>query len=74
MSFKDVWGFDPNEAIRTQSLFRHDSNRDESMYNEDEQRAARIPVDDKYVSFAECFDPEHGPVRSGSFNYVVAGM
>jgi hypothetical protein len=43
MSFKDVWGFDPNEAIRTQSLF--DSNRDESMYNEDEQRAARIPVD-----------------------------
>jgi hypothetical protein len=44
MSFKDVWGFDPNEVIRTQSLFRHDSDKDESI-NEDEQRAARIPVD-----------------------------
>ena len=45
MSFKSVWGFDPDEVIRAQSLFRRELDADESMYGADEQRAARIPPD-----------------------------
>jgi hypothetical protein len=45
MSFKSVWGFDPDEVIRVQSLLRREPDSDESTYGADEQRAARIPPD-----------------------------
>ena len=45
MSFKSVWGFDPDEVIRAQNLLRREPNADESMYSVDEQRAAHIPPD-----------------------------
>jgi hypothetical protein len=45
MSFKSVWGFDPDEVIRAQSLLRREPDGDESMYDAEEQRAARIPPD-----------------------------
>jgi hypothetical protein len=45
MSFKSVWGFDPDEVIRAQSLLRREADADESMYGADEQQAARIPPD-----------------------------
>jgi hypothetical protein len=45
MAFKSVWGFDPDEVIRAQSLLRHEPDADESMYGADEQRSARIPPD-----------------------------
>ena len=45
MSFKSVWGFDPDEVIRAQDLLRREPDVDESMYSADEQRAAHIPPD-----------------------------
>lgn len=45
MAFKSVWGFDPNEVIKAQSLLRAQPDTDESTYNADEPRAARIPLD-----------------------------
>jgi hypothetical protein len=45
MSFNSVWGFDPDEVIRAQSLLPREPDADESMYGADEQRAARIPPD-----------------------------
>ena len=31
MSFKSVWGFDPDEVIRAQNLLRREPDADESM-------------------------------------------
>ena len=45
MSFKSVWGFDPDEVIRARSPLGCESGVDEPMYGADEQRAARIPSD-----------------------------
>jgi hypothetical protein len=45
MAFESVWGFDPDEVSRAQSLLRREPDADESMYSTDEQRAARIPPD-----------------------------
>lgn len=45
MSFKAVWGFDPDEVIRAQSLQRAEPDTHESTYSEIEEQAARIPVD-----------------------------
>lgn len=45
MSFASVWGFDPDEVKRAQSLLRREMDADEPGYDADEQRAARIPAD-----------------------------
>jgi hypothetical protein len=45
MSFKSVWGFDPDEASRAQRMFRGELETDDFGYNADEERAARIPSD-----------------------------
>ena len=45
MSFESVWGFDPDEVIRAQSLLRREPDGNESTYDAEEQRAARIPPD-----------------------------
>ena len=42
---KSVWGFDPDEVIRAQSLLRREPDADESTYGADAQQAARIPPD-----------------------------
>jgi hypothetical protein len=44
MSMKSVWGFDPEEVMRAQRLFRAEPAEDESAYSAEEQRAARIPA------------------------------
>jgi hypothetical protein len=45
MTLKSVWGFDPEKVIRAQPLLRRALHGDESVYGDDEQRAARIPSD-----------------------------
>jgi len=53
MAFNSSWGFDPDEAITAQRLFRGqpetdesaDVEKDESGYDAAEERAARIPAD-----------------------------
>jgi len=45
MSFKAVWGFDPDEVTRAQSLQRAKPDNDESTYNDLEEQAARVPTD-----------------------------
>jgi hypothetical protein len=45
MGMKSVWGFDPDEVIRAQRLFRGEPDEDESGYSANEQGAARIPAD-----------------------------
>jgi hypothetical protein len=50
MSFESVWGFDPDEVIRVQSLLRRgpdtgDSDAGQSVYGVEEERAARMPPD-----------------------------
>lgn len=45
MSFKSVWGFDPDEVIRAQRLSRREPEGDEPMYGADEQRTAGLPPD-----------------------------
>jgi hypothetical protein len=42
MAFKSVWGFDPDEVMRAQSLLRVQPDTDECKYYLDEQRTARI--------------------------------
>jgi hypothetical protein len=44
MGINSVWGFDPDEVMRAQRLFRGEPDK-ESAYSADEQRAARIPAD-----------------------------
>jgi hypothetical protein len=46
MSFKSVWGFDPDEVIRSQKLGRREPDRDESAYASEEQRLPHMPIDD----------------------------
>ena len=45
MSFKSVWGFDPDEASSVQRMFRGELETDDFAYNADEERAAHIPSD-----------------------------
>lgn len=45
MSFKSVWGFDPDEASNAQRMFRGELETDDLAYNAEEERAARIPSD-----------------------------
>ena len=45
MSFKAVWGFDPDEVIKAQRAWRAEPDIRESMSNEMEEHAARVPVD-----------------------------
>jgi hypothetical protein len=45
MGFYPVWGFDPDEVIKARQLSRGESDEDESEYNADDRRAARIPAD-----------------------------
>jgi hypothetical protein len=44
MSFQSVWGFDPDEVIRSQELSRRESNFDGSAYECDENPQI-IPAD-----------------------------
>lgn len=45
MSFEAAWGFDPDQAIRAESLSMSEIETDNFTYSADEQRAARIPSD-----------------------------
>jgi hypothetical protein len=45
MSFKSVWGFDPEEAFQAQLEFRAGLGIQESGYNFVEEQAAQIPPD-----------------------------
>ena len=45
MSFKSVWGFDPEEAIRAQRVFREQIGIQDSAYSSVEEQAAHIPPD-----------------------------
>ena len=45
MSFEAAWGFDPDKAIRAQSLAASQIETDESTYSAEQQRCARIPSD-----------------------------
>jgi hypothetical protein len=45
MAFKSVWGFDPDEVSRAQSLHPARRGADEPTYGTAEEQAARIPSD-----------------------------
>jgi hypothetical protein len=45
MSFKSVWGFDPDEVERAQKLGRSEPRVDESAYDSDEQPPPDMPLD-----------------------------
>jgi hypothetical protein len=45
MSFQSVWGFDPDEVIRSQKLNRQEPNVHESAYDPTDQVLAGIPLD-----------------------------
>jgi hypothetical protein len=45
MSFKSVWGFDPDEVIRAQKLGECGANVNESAYDSEEQRPPGMPLD-----------------------------
>ena len=45
MSFKSVWGFDPDEVIRAQKLSWREPDVDESAYDSEEQRPPGMPLD-----------------------------
>ena len=45
MSFRSVWGFDPDEAIQPQRLFNREIGTQESGHNSAEQQAAGILPD-----------------------------
>jgi len=45
MSFKSVWGFDPDEVLKAQRFVPPEQDVFESGYGADEERAARIPAD-----------------------------
>ena len=45
MSFKSVWGFDPEEAISAQRVFREQIGTQDSAYSSVEEQAAQIPPD-----------------------------
>jgi hypothetical protein len=62
MSFKAVWGFDPDEVARAQAALHQRSDPDESSYNIAEERAARIPA-----------DTVHRSMNSGGFSVCRNG-
>jgi hypothetical protein len=43
MSFKSVWGFDPDEVMKAQRFGSREPDVFESAYEADEERAAGIP-------------------------------
>jgi hypothetical protein len=43
MSFKAVWGFDPDEVERARAAFSQRTDSDKSAHNIAEEQAARIP-------------------------------
>ena len=45
MSFKAVWGFDPDEVMKAQRFVPREPDLFESAYEADEERDARIPPD-----------------------------
>jgi hypothetical protein len=45
MSFKSVWGFDPDEVIGSQELTRREPTVGESACEPADQRPPSIPVD-----------------------------
>ena len=45
MSFKSVWGFDPDEVMKAQRSVPREPDVFESAYEADEERAAHIPPD-----------------------------
>jgi hypothetical protein len=45
VSFRSVWGFDPEEALHAQQLFRERIGAQESAYCSVEEQAAEIPPD-----------------------------
>ena len=45
MSFKSVWGFDPDEAFQAQYLFRRKLGTEESGFDSVEEKAVQIPPD-----------------------------
>ena len=47
MSFKSVWGFDPDEVMKAQRFVPREPDGFESAYEADEEGVARIPPDIK---------------------------
>jgi hypothetical protein len=45
MSFKSVWGFDPDEVIRYQKLTRRELSIDESTHEFADQSTPNMPLD-----------------------------
>lgn len=45
MSFKSMWGFDPEEAFKAQRAFLERIGGDGCAYSLTEERAAQIPSD-----------------------------
>ena len=45
MSFKSVWGFDPDEVLRAQKLDQREPSVDESAYESEERRPPGMPLD-----------------------------
>jgi hypothetical protein len=45
MSFKSVWGFDPDEVVRAQKLGRREPRVDEFEYDSEERRPPGMPLD-----------------------------
>jgi hypothetical protein len=45
MSFKSVWGFDPDEVSRSQELKRRESNINESELEFADQPPPNMPLD-----------------------------
>jgi hypothetical protein len=50
MSFKSVWGFDPDEVMKAQRFVSPEPDVFEPAYEADQERAARIPPDVKGIS------------------------
>jgi len=45
MSFQAVWGFDPDEVLRSQERSRHKPNVDESAYDSVNGAVPSMPLD-----------------------------
>jgi hypothetical protein len=45
MSFQSVWGFDPDELVRSQKLGRREPNADDSVYHDASQLPPGTPLD-----------------------------
>jgi NAD(P)-dependent dehydrogenase (short-subunit alcohol dehydrogenase family) len=51
MSFQSVWGFDPDEVIRSQKLDRREPNADESVHDDAYQLPPGMPLDARGTFF-----------------------